>query len=157
MLCEYLKNLKKQQNLTNFQIATKSGVSESTVSRILKGDCKSVDYGTVLDIIIALGGSMDEAAGIKSASQAVMKDSQSFINDSHLAAIEARATQTFMRHIEDHVTVIHNERVNSLREIIAAKDKTIRMLLFALFFALAFLAGQWIVDALIGSSGWVRY
>jgi hypothetical protein len=31
------------------------------------------------------------------------------------------------------------------------------MLLIALFVALGILVGQWILDALIGTSGWVRY
>ena len=157
MLCEYLKTLKKQQNLTNAQIAAKSGVSESTVSRILKGEGKSVDYGTVHDVIVALGGSLDEAAGIKRETTHVSSESAHASNEANLAAVEARASQTFMRHFEEHTNIIQRERVDSLREIIAHKDKTIRMLLIALFVALGILVGQWIIDALIGTSGWVRY
>ena len=41
MLSEYLKTLKNQRNLTNAQIGSMSGISESTVSRLLKGDAKS--------------------------------------------------------------------------------------------------------------------
>ena len=153
MLCDYIKSLKAKKGLTNAQIAAISGVSESTVSRMIKGEGKSVDYGSVLNVVLALGGSMDEAAGI-------MHDAVSANNDiptTDLAAVEARATQTFMRHFDEYINIIHRERVESLREIIEHKDKTIRMILVALFISLAFIAGQWLVDVMIGTSGWVRY
>lgn len=157
MLCDYIKDLKKQKGLTNAQIATISGVSESTISRMIKGEGKSVDYGSVLNVVRALGGSMDEASGIMHDAVPVSNDIPKHDTDADLAAVEARAAQTFMRHFDEHTTVIYRERVESLREIIASKDKTIRMLLIALCVALAFIAGQWIVDVLIGSSGRVRY
>jgi transcriptional regulator with XRE-family HTH domain len=153
MLCEYVKALKAKKGLTNAQIAAISGVSESTISRMIKGEGKSVDYGSVLNVIKALGGSLDEAAGIACEDHSASNDTPTV----DLAAVEARATQTFMRHFEEHTNIIHRERVESLREIIAHKDKTIRMLLIALFVALGILVGQWILDALIGTSGWVRY
>ena len=157
MLCEYIKALKTQKGLTNAQIAAISGVSESTISRMIKGEGKSVDYGSVLNVVNALGGSLDEAAGIAHAPQPTSNDMPERDIQADLAAVEDRATKTFIRHIEEHLHVLHRDRVESLREIIAAKDKTIRMLLCALFVALGVLVGQWILDALIGSSGWVRY
>ena len=157
MLCDYIKSLKAQKGLTNAQIAAISGVSESTVSRMIKGEGKSVDYGSVLNVVLALGGSMDEAAGIACEDRSVDNDTHAHNIEADLAAVEARATQTFMRHFDEHTNIIHRERVESLREIIASKDKTIRMLLIALFFVLGVLVGQWILDALIGTSGWVRY
>lgn len=63
MLTEYAKSLKDKRKLTNQQIAQMSGVSESTISRFFKGESKSVDLSTCVDIIRALGGSMDEACG----------------------------------------------------------------------------------------------
>lgn len=144
MLCDYIKSLKAKKGLTNAQIAAISGVSESTVSRMIKGEGKSVDYGSVLNVVLALGGSMDEAAGI-------MHEAVSSNNDiptTDLAAVEARATQTFMRHFDDHANTIHRERVDSLREVIAHKDKTIRMILIALFVSLGVLVGQLIIGVL---------
>lgn len=153
MLCDYIKSLKAKKGLTNAQIASISGVSESTVSRMIKGEGKSVDYGSVLNVVLALGGSMDEAAGIMHEAVSANND----IPTTDLAAVEARATQTFMRHFDEYANIIHRERVESLREIIEHKDKTIRMILVALFISLAFIAGQWLVDVMIGTSGWVRY
>lgn len=153
MLCDYIKSLKAKKGLTNAQIAAISGVSESTVSRMIKGEGKSVDYGSVLNVVLALGGSMDEAAGIMHEAVSANND----IPTTDLAAVEARATQTFMRHFDEYINIIHRERVESLREIIEHKDKTIRMILVALFISLAFIAGQWLVDVMIGTSGWVRY
>lgn len=153
MLCDYIKSLKAKKGLTNAQIAAISGVSESTVSRMIKGEGKSVDYGSVLNVVLALGGSMDEAAGIMHEAVSANND----IPTADLAAVEARATQTFMRHFDEHTNIIHRERVESLHEIISAKDKTISILLIVLFVVLGVLVGQWILDALIGSSGSVRY
>ena len=153
MLCDYIKSLKAKKGLTNAQIAAISGVSESTVSRMIKGEGKSVDYGSVLNVVLALGGSMDEAAGIMHEDVSANND----IPTTDLAAVEARATQTFMRHFDEHTNIIHRERVESLHEIISAKDKTISILLIVLFVVLGVLVGQWILDALIGSSGSVRY
>lgn len=152
MLCEYIKALKAKKGLTNAQIAAISGVSESTISRMIKGEGKSVDYGSVLNVIKALDGSMDEAAGIACEDRSANNDTHAHNIEADLAAVEARASQTFMRHFGEHVNVIHREHVESLREIITHKDNTIRMLLIALFVAIGILVGQWIIDALIGTS-----
>lgn len=157
MLCDYIKSLKAKKGLTNAQIAVISGVSESTVSRMIKGEGKSVDYGSVLNVVLALGGSMDEAAGIMHDAAPTNNDTPARDFEADLAAVEARASQTFMRHFDEYINIIHRERVESLREIIEHKDKTIRMILVALFISLAFIAGQWLVDVMIGTSGWVRY
>ena len=63
-LTEYIKRLKGEKKLSNQQIAVLSGVSESTVSRLVKGEMKGADFSTVTDVISALGGSLDEACGI---------------------------------------------------------------------------------------------
>jgi transcriptional regulator with XRE-family HTH domain len=157
MLSEYINKLKALKGFTNAQTASASGVSESTVSRLTRGDFKTADFDSVLRVITALGGSLDEAAGIVRESQNVSNGTPALDIEAYLSSVEARASQTFMRHFEEHTNIIHRERVESLREIIAHKDKTIRMLLIALFVALGILVGQWILDALIGTSGWVRY
>lgn len=157
MLCDYIKSLKAKKGLTNAQIAAISGVSESTVSRMIKGEGKSVDYGSVLNVVLALGGSMDEAAGIMHDAAPTNNDTPARDSEADLAAVEARASQTFMRHFDEHTSIIHRERVESLHEIISAKDKTISILLIVLFVVLGVLVGQLILDALIGSSSFVRY
>lgn len=61
---EYLARLQAQSAITNQEIAEQTGVSESTVWRIVKGVAKSPAYENVRDICILLGGSLDEMEGL---------------------------------------------------------------------------------------------
>lgn len=73
MIHEYLQRLKDKRKLTNQQLADLSGVPISSVQRILAGQTDNPSYQSICDLTTALGGSMDELAGIKSepAEQAV--------------------------------------------------------------------------------------
>lgn len=64
-IAEYLSKLKDKKNLTQQQIAELSGVPMGTVSRILAGQVECPSFQAVADITKALGGSLDEFAGIK--------------------------------------------------------------------------------------------
>ena len=65
MLYEKLKALKMSKNLTIQEISEKSGVPSSTVSRIFSGQTDNPSFQNICDIVIAMGGSLDELAGIK--------------------------------------------------------------------------------------------
>ena len=65
MLCDQLRALKDAKQLTTQQIADKSGVPASTVSRILSGQTDSPSFQTVCDIVKAMDGSVDELVGIR--------------------------------------------------------------------------------------------
>ena len=60
-----LKDLKEKSGLTTLQISELSGVPESTVKRILSGATDNPSFSNVADIVLALGGSLDELVGIK--------------------------------------------------------------------------------------------
>ena len=64
MLYEKLKALKMSKNLTIQEISEKSGVPSSTVSRIFSGQTDNPSFQNICDIVIAMGGSLDELAGI---------------------------------------------------------------------------------------------
>lgn len=64
-IAEYLGKLKAEKNLTQQQIAELSGVPMGTVSRILAGQVECPSFQAVADITKALGGSLDELAGIE--------------------------------------------------------------------------------------------
>lgn len=64
MLSEDLHALKVKNNLSVKKIAEMSGVPESTVSRILAGQTTDPGFETVRAIVVAMGGSLDELAGI---------------------------------------------------------------------------------------------
>lgn len=64
MLHLKLAKFKEQSGLSNQQIADKSGVPLSTVTRIFNGQTTNPNYRTVADIVLAIGGSLDEIEGI---------------------------------------------------------------------------------------------
>ena len=65
MLAHRLTQLKEKSGLTNQQIADKSGVPLSTVTRIFNGQTDNPTYRNVADIVSALGGSLDAMEGIE--------------------------------------------------------------------------------------------
>lgn len=60
-----LAQLKEKSGLTNQQIADKSGVPISTVTRVFNGQTDNPAYRTIADIVIAIGGSLDALEGIE--------------------------------------------------------------------------------------------
>ena len=64
MIRAQLKEMKEKKGLTNKQLAELSGVPLPTVNRIMSGQTDVPNYQTVCDLVIAMGGSLDELAGI---------------------------------------------------------------------------------------------
>ena len=54
-MIEKLKTMKKNSQMTNQQIAEKSGVPESTVARIFSGKTPNPTIVTVISIVRAMG------------------------------------------------------------------------------------------------------
>lgn len=71
MLHLKLSKFKERSGLTNQQIAEKSGVPLSTVTRVFNGQTDNPNYRTVADIVLAIGGSLDEMEGIKQPGEVV--------------------------------------------------------------------------------------
>ena len=65
MIRAQLQEMKEKCGLTNKEIADRSGVSLPTVNRIMSGQTDIPNYQTVCDLVMAMGGSLDELAGIK--------------------------------------------------------------------------------------------
>lgn len=65
MLVTKLTKLKEKCGFTYQQIADKSGVPLSSVSRIFTGETNNPSYRHVADIVMALGGSLDAIEGIE--------------------------------------------------------------------------------------------
>ena len=158
MLTDYLKSLKAKQNLTNAQIAQMSGFSESTISRIMKGENKGTDLGTCVDIIKALGGSIDEACGITSASHACGNSPKSCTDCAKFASMKDEMMEIYMeeirkdiiettnqrmtevyrinedrvkrekQHYDEMLSASHKERIDNLMTIVNARAKTINRL-----------------------------
>lgn len=61
----YIDKLHRRTNMTHQQISDKSGVPIGTVSRVMSGQTKDPSFATVASIVTALGGSLDQMAGIE--------------------------------------------------------------------------------------------
>lgn len=59
-----LTQLKKLRQMTAQEIADKSGIPLSTVSRVLSGTTDNPSFVTIRDMVKAMGGSLDAIAGI---------------------------------------------------------------------------------------------
>ena len=51
--------------MTSQEIADRSGVPLSTVSRVFSGRTDNPSFETIRDLVMAMGGSLDELAGIE--------------------------------------------------------------------------------------------
>ena len=69
MIMEKVKQMKQERGLTNKQLSDLSGVPLATINRIMADMKTSPNFQTVCDLVIAMGGSLDELAGIASPSE----------------------------------------------------------------------------------------
>ena len=65
MIRVQLRDMKEKSGLSNKELAERSGISLPTVNRIMSGQTDIPNYQTVCDLVMAMGGSMDELAGIQ--------------------------------------------------------------------------------------------
>jgi transcriptional regulator with XRE-family HTH domain len=66
MLSHRLDALRQGANLTYKELAQICNSSETTISRICKGETSEPAFSTVASMVIACGGSLDELVGIES-------------------------------------------------------------------------------------------
>lgn len=92
--------MKEKCGMSNKELAERSGVSLPTVNRIMSGQTDVPNYQTVCDLVMAMGGSLDEMAGI------------------HKEAVTLHETSS-----EGYMAVIQDKN-----RIIAEKDRWIKIL-----------------------------
>ena len=62
-----LRALKAQKNLTSKKISELSGIPEPTISNIFNKQGATTSWSNIRELVKAMGGSLDELAGIKPA------------------------------------------------------------------------------------------
>ena len=110
--------MKEKSGLSNKEIAERSGVSLPTVNRIMSGQTDVPNYQS--DLVMAMGGSLDEMAGI------------------HKEAVSLHETSS-----EGYMAVIRDKN-----RIIGEKDRWIKRLFFISMALLTILLGILIYDYL---------
>jgi transcriptional regulator with XRE-family HTH domain len=64
MLSEQLRELREKSGMTINDIAERSGVPIATVKRVLHGEVERHNFETIVAIVRAMGGSVDELVGM---------------------------------------------------------------------------------------------
>ena len=133
---DYLNRLKSEKSMTNQQIANLSGVSLSTVNRIMAGSAKNPSHEAVVSICSALGG---DPAGIKS---------------EHETHPDGRC-EIFVRVLEGYEQQFDRER-ESYDAQLRTKDLWIRALAVALGVIIAIILALLVADMLTPHIGWLK-
>ena len=133
VLVERLKALKEKSGMTSAQIAEKSRIPESTVTRIFMGKTQNPTIITVMAMTKAMGGT---AADI-------------FDDDAQVIPAESALVSEADRK--------HNEVVELYREIIASKNRWIRTLAGILIAFAAIILIVLFIDLFNGHIGYFRY
>lgn len=124
MQVELLLALKKDKGITNKQIAEKTHLSESTISRILARQVEP-KFEDVMRIAVVLGVSLDALAGIVRNEEAEVKELQT--------ALEQKIAQLEEQKEETKVKVDFLMHQIELRDrALEQRDKTIEGLMEAL-------------------------
>lgn len=129
---DYIRHLKDERGMTNQQLSERSGVPLSSVHRVLSGQTDNPNFQTVCDLVIALGGSLDEMVGIRAPTPPVEKDTSGEIE--LLKAVIAEKEQTIVR-----------------------KDKWLARLTYIVCGLVGFILIMTIIDRLNGNIGYWRY
>ena len=130
MNIDYLLKFKAESNLTNEQIAQLSGIPESTLARIFNGRTDNPYFQTIVDLVRAMKGSVDE-----------MEDLRSLQKDANTAENAA----------------VDNKLITLYREILNNKERWIRFLAGILLAVLIFILIMVTYDILHPMKGWIQY
>ena len=117
MEVELLLALKKQKDIKNKELAEKTGLSESTISRILSRQTEP-KFEDVMRLAVVLGVSLDALAGIVHNEEAEVKELKEALAEKEAQLEEQKAES--------------KASMDFLLEQIAAKDKVIEGLMEAL-------------------------
>lgn len=100
-ISEYLSRLKEEKSLTQQQIAELSGVPMGTVSRILAGQVECPSFQAVADMTRALGGSLDELAGIERKEPEKTQDGSSDVRYGRDETYEDKLAAIYRKSLDD--------------------------------------------------------
>lgn len=130
MNIDYLRKLKAESRLTNEQLAQISGIPGSTLARIFNGRTDNPYFHTIVDLVRAMKGSVDEMEGL----QPLPKDTNAAEN----AAVDKK-------------------RITLYREIINNKERLIRLLAGVLLAVMIFILIMITYDILHPMKGWIQH
>ena len=132
MVIEKLKALKNQSNITISELSNLSGIPETTIRRIFSGETPDPRFDTVVRLVTAMGGSIDD-----------------FIGATKKIEIESNAISVLKESYDTRISEI-KEHIKSLQ-----RDKHILAVVAAIL--VLFLVGLVILELSIPNHGWIQY
>lgn len=132
MIIEKLKTLKNQSNITISELSNLSGIPEATIRRIFSGDTPDPRFDTIVKLVTAMGGSLDD-----------------FIGATKKIEIESNAISVLKESYDTRISEI-KEQIKSLqrdKRILAIFSAALVILLICLV----------ILELSIPNHGWIRY
>ena len=112
---ERLRALKDKSGMTTKQIADKSGIPESTITRIFSGKTPNPTIISTMDIIRAMGGKASDVFDDNAQVNTQLKVPQVVVSE--------------MEQKNNEITSLYKNIITSKDELIKEKNKTIKMLI----------------------------
>lgn len=143
-VCEYLRWLKESGDFTQQQLSDKTGIPMGTIPKYFSGmDDESASFETVRKLVMAMGGSLDALAGIRSDPAPDPTGDRSAV----IAGLEAHLSENRRWMDEDHARV---------RSAILYERRRARIACVVSYAALGLFAILFFLDFLIPSIGWIQ-
>lgn len=131
-----LNEFKEQANMTNHDISERSGVPLGTVNRIMAGQTENPSFEAIAAMVRAMGGSLDELAGIPHHSH----------HKNHTNESDERIVAIYEKQL-DNIGAIHEKRIND-------KNLWIKMLFAIVALLIVGFAALFIYDFSHPDRGW---
>lgn len=143
-VCEYLRWLKESGDFTQQQLSDITGIPMGTIPKYFSGmEDESASFETVRKLVMAMGGSLDELAGVHRDPEPDPTGDRSAV----IAGLEAHLSENRRWMDEDHARV---------RSAILYERRRARIACAVSYAALGLFAILFILDFLIPSIGWIQ-
>lgn len=143
-VCEYLRWLKESGDFMQQQLSDKTGVPMGTIPKYFSGmDDESASFETVRKLVMVMGGSLDQLAGIRSDPAPDPTGDRSAV----IAGLEAHLSDKRRWMSEDH---------EHMQSVILYERRRARIACVVSYAALGLFAVLFFLDFLIPSIGWIQ-
>lgn len=100
MISSYLHELKEEKGVSIRELSDKTGIPECTLNRIINGQTDNPGFQNVADIVIALGGSLDNIVGIAHPSPKMPEEVEKLIIHINTVSNRMEALETAIGHLQ---------------------------------------------------------
>lgn len=150
----YLKQLKEAKGYTQQQIADESGVPIGTIGKYFSAlDDESASYEILRRLVVCLGGSLDEMAGIRADEHKADGDADQAYK-AVIAGLEARLDEKNER-IEQRGRIASEDHQRA-EEAIAYERRRARIAMAISYIVMGLIVLMFVVDWMVPTVGWIR-